>query len=68
MIRTLRGVFIALILVAGLVAWVPEETKGIFLITGVWDCCQGSGPEAWCEPDGCWFVKDCSSDEDCRAN
>jgi hypothetical protein len=32
---------------------------------GIRDCCEGTGPEAYCCYDCCWFVQNCRSHEDC---
>lgn len=64
---TKNALFFFLILF-GLVAAAPEKTKGIFLITGIFDCCQGTFPNAYCEKNACWLAPNCDDDEDCNAN
>lgn len=66
--KTTRSVLFFLLLVFGLVAAAPATTKGIFLFTGVFDCCKGDPPNAYCAVNGCWFTSNCVLDSDCNVN
>ena len=66
--RLLRGALVVLALaLAGMTA-APiaasdgdERARGIFLITGIFDCCDGD----ICVANGCWFVANCDDNGDC---
>jgi len=32
---------------------------------GIFDCCEGGGPEAYCCFGCCWFVRNCVGSQDC---
>lgn len=42
----------------------PVETQVV--PRGLFNCCQGTAGDAYCCRNCCWFISDCSTDEDCR--
>ncbi len=64
------------ILIAGLVVLNIVLAFGVFATpaetrtaaAGLWPCCKGKGPDAFCCDGCCWFSWNCNSDSDCRDN
>jgi len=66
--RFTHGLLLALFLIFGLAAFAPQQTRGIFLLSGVHDCCKDRGTGPYCERNGCWLVQNCDHDDDCLPN
>jgi len=63
----IRNTMFFLLLLFSLVAATPERARGIFLISGVFNCCsETSSGLPYCMDNGCWFVSNCQSDSDCQ--